>query len=113
MLGGMHGMKMYRNLKEYTQTTIEHKTKTLDAHEVFVFADNPLSKILGEGKITVNSRHKEAMMPNDKISDMKIYASSQDGTPEAWGNEDKNILCIQWHPEDFAAKGNKKNARHL
>lgn len=108
MLGGMHGMKMYRDLKEYTQTSIEHKTKTLDAHEVFVFADNPLSQILGEGKITVNSRHKEAMMPNDKISDMKIYASSQDGTPEAWGNEKKNILCIQWHPEDFAAIGDEK-----
>lgn len=108
MLGGMHGMKMYRNLKEYTQTNIEHKTQTLDAHEVFVYANNPLSQILGEGKITVNSRHKEAMMPNDKISDMKIYASSQDSTPEAWGNEDKNILCIQWHPEDFAAKGDEK-----
>ena len=108
MLGGMHGMKMYRNLKEYTQTNIEHKTQTLDAHEVFVYANNPLSQILSEGKITVNSRHKEAMMPNDKISDMKIYASSQDSTPEAWGNEDKNILCIQWHPEDFAAKGDEK-----
>ncbi len=22
--------------------------------------------------------------------------------------KDKNILCIQWHPEDFAAKGDKK-----
>ena len=108
MLGGMHHMKMYRNLKEYTQTSIEHKTKDLEAHEVFVYPDTPLAQILGEEKMIVNSRHKEAMMPNDKISDMKIYASSKDGTPEAWGNADKNILCIQWHPEDFAVKGNKK-----
>ena len=108
MLGGMHGMKMYRNLKEYTQTTLEHKTKDLEAHDVFIYPDTPLADILGKGHIETNSRHKEAMMPNDKISDLKIYAATADGTPEAWGNEEKNILCIQWHPEDFAARGDEK-----
>ena len=108
ILGGMHYMKTYRDLDEYTKTSIEHKTKDLEAHEVFVYPDTPLEEILGEGKIMVNSRHKEGMMPNDKISDMKIYAVANDGTPEAWGNADKNILCIQWHPEDFAAIGDEK-----
>lgn len=108
MLGGMHGMKMYRNLKEYTQTTLEHKTKDLEAHDVLIYPDTPLAEILGNGHIETNSRHKEAMTPNDKISDLKIYAATADGTPEAWGNENKNILCIQWHPEDFAAQGDEK-----
>ena len=48
------------------------------------------------------------MMPNDTISDMKIYATALDGTPEAWGNAEKHLLCIQWHPEDFAAIGDKR-----
>ena len=108
MIGGMHGMKMYRDLKAYTNTSLEHKTKDLGAHNVFIYPNTPLAKILGEGHIETNSRHREAMMPNDKISDLKIYASTADGTPEAWGNEDKNILCIQWHPEDFAAQGDTK-----
>ena len=85
-----------------------HKTKDLGAHDVFIYSDTPLAKILGEGHIKTNSRHREAMMPNDHISDLKIYASTADGTPEAWGNEEKNILCIQWHPEDFAAQGDTK-----
>lgn len=106
MIGGMHGMRMYRDLKEYTHTNLEHKTKELEAHIVTIREDSPLFDIIGQQKIETNSRHREAMMNNDKISDLTIYATSNDSTPEAWGNEDKNILCIQWHPEDFAAQGN-------
>ena len=106
MIGGMHGMRMYRDLKEYTHTNLEHKTKELEAHIVTIKEDSPLFNIIGQQKIETNSRHREAMMNNDKISDLTIYATSNDSTPEAWGNEDKNILCIQWHPEDFAAEGN-------
>ncbi len=108
LLGSMHGMRMYRDIKEYTQTPLEHKTKELAAHDVFVFPSTPLADIIGTGHIQTNSRHREAMMPNDKISDMKIYATASDGTPEAWGNEEKHLLGIQWHPEDFAACGDQR-----
>ena len=107
MIGGMHGLRLYRDLKEYTHTNLEHKTKELEAHIVTIREDSPLFKLLGQHKIETNSRHREALMNNDSISDLKIYATSNDSTPEAWGNEEKNILCIQWHPEDFAAKGDK------
>lgn len=107
MIGGMHNLRLYRDLKEYTHTDLEHKTKELDAHIVTIREDSPLFKILGKLKIKTNSRHREAVMNNDSISDLKIYATSNDSTPEAWGNEEKNILCIQWHPEDFAAQGDK------
>lgn len=107
MIGGMHGMRMYRDVKEYTQTSLEHKTKEPEAHEVTIYPNSPLYKLLGTKNITVNSRHREAMFPVDVESDLNIYATAPDGMPEAWGNEDKNILCIQWHPEDFAANGNQ------
>lgn len=107
MIGGMHGLRLYRDLKEYTHTNLEHKTKELEAHIVSIREDSPLFKLLGSSKLETNSRHNEALMNNDSISDLKIYATSNDSTPEAWGNEEKNILCIQWHPEDFAAKGDK------
>ena len=108
LLGSMHGMRMYRDIKEYTQTPLEHQTKKLTAHDVFVFPSTPLADIIGTEHIRTNSRHREAMMPNDKISDMKIYATASDGTPEAWGNAEKNLLGIQWHPEDFAARGDQR-----
>ena len=107
MIGGMHGLKMYRSIKEYTNSNLEHKTKNLDAHEITINPNSPLYDIIGQKHIITNSRHNEAAMNNDKISDLEIYATSHDGTPEAWGSEEKNILCIQWHPEDFAAKGDK------
>ena len=62
---------MYRNLKEYTQTSLEHKTKELEAHQVLIYPNTPLANILAAGYIETNSRHKEAMLPNDEISDLK------------------------------------------
>ena len=107
MLGGVHGMKLYRDVKEYTQTDVEHKTPILEAHDIIIYPDTPLYSLLGDKLVNVNSRHKEALVHDDSISDLKIYAEAIDGTPEAWGNEEKKILCIQWHPEDFAARGNQ------
>lgn len=107
MLGAVHGMKLYRNAHEYTGTDIEHKTPVLEAHAVKIKSGNMLHKLVGKTEITVNSRHVEAMVNNDAQSDLTIFATAPDNIPEAWGNEEKNILCIQWHPEDFAAEGNQ------
>lgn len=108
MVGGMHGMKMYRNIKKYTATAIEHKNPARIAHPVYIYPDTPLAEIMGAGYTDTNSRHNEGMLPNEHISDLQIYASAPDGIPEAWGSKEKHLLCIQWHPEHFAAEGDKK-----
>ena len=105
MIGGMLGMKMYRNTKQYTNTDIEHKTKILDAHKVFIQNPSPLFYILQTAEIETNSRHTESMLPYASDSRLTIYARTEDNVPEAWGNTEEHILCIQWHPEDFAANG--------
>lgn len=105
MIGGMLGMKMYRNTKQYTNTDIEHKTKILDAHKVLIKKPSPLYDILQTEEIETNSRHTESMLPYASDSKLTIYARTEDNVPEAWGNSEKDILCIQWHPEDFAANG--------
>lgn len=106
MVGGMHGLRIYRNIQEYTSSSLEHENPNLTAHEVTIFPETPLSKMFpNQLKIITNSRHSEGIMPDDKTSDLKIYAVSADEIPEAWGNEEKKILCIQWHPENFAAQG--------
>lgn len=105
MIGGVLGMKMYRNTKQYTNTDIEHKTKILDAHKVFIKKPSPLYDLLQTDEIETNSRHTESMLPYASDSKLTIYARTEDNVPEAWGNAEKHILCIQWHPEDFAANG--------
>ena len=105
MIGGMLGMKMYRNTKRYVLTDIEHKTDILDAHKVFIKHPSPLFDILQKEEMETNSRHTESMLPSDTNCKLSIYAHTDDNVPEAWGCEDDHILCIQWHPEDFAAKG--------
>lgn len=105
MIGGVLGMKMYRNTKQYTNTDIEHKTKILDAHKVLIKNPSPLYDILQTEEIEANSRHTESMLPYASDSKLTIYARTEDNIPESWGNAEKNIMCIQWHPEDFAANG--------
>ena len=106
MIAGVHGMKMYRSLSE-TRSAVEHKTSALDAHSVIVYPASPLSSWLGKSKFSVNSRHREGLIPDDKGSDLDIYAISSDCIPEAWGNMQDGILCVQWHPEDLAVTGDK------
>lgn len=107
IIGGLHGLRLYRDLKEYKGTPTEHQSKELQAHEINIDAHSELCLIMGGTHFIVNSRHREGSMNNDTNSDLKICATAPDGTPEAWGNSEKNILCIQWHPEDFAANGDQ------
>lgn len=108
IIGGLHKMKTYRNIKEYTNSITIHKNSELMAHDIKVKPASPLFEIMGNEAIhTVNSRHNEGMLEFDLLgSDLEVYATSTtDNIPEAWGNEKKNILCIQWHPETMAVKG--------
>lgn len=108
MIGGFYGMKMYRDLENIERPVeIEHKTTKDCAHKILMKQGSSLRTLMGNIPwLWVNSRHKESMVPDDNLTDLEIYAVADDNIPEAWGNEELNILCIQWHPEDFAAHGN-------
>ena len=107
MLACVHGFKLYKNVKQAVKSDLEHKTIELEAHKIRINENTILHKLLGTTEAVVNSRHIEALVNNNPDSDIQIYAVASDNVPEAWGNEAKNILCIQWHPEDFAAVGSK------
>ncbi len=105
MIAAVMGGRLYRNVAEYTE--IAHKTRILNAHNVTILPGNPLSRIFKRKKIVTNSDHKEALNPNVPF-ELTLYAIAEDGIPEAWGNEEKKILCIQWHVEDLAIEENKE-----
>lgn len=102
---GEEMLKLHRNT-EHLGNKLTHKSKELNAHRVYI-TDPKLKEMLGSWLWT-NSRHSECADEDDSLSNLKIFAHAEDGCPEAWGNWDKHILCIQWHPEDGATWGNKK-----
>ncbi len=118
MIGGLHNLHMHKSLHDEHPSNTVHKSKKDYAHDVVVDKGSPLYQIMGlkDCLIHVNSRHSEAMV-EEKFqkhlpTDMTVYAvSPEDNIPEAWGNEERHILCIQWHPENLAVKGDKSMQR--
>ena len=105
MLAGECGLKLHRNT-EHLGGNLAHKSKELNAHKVFI-TDQSLKEMLGSW-LWANSRHTECADEDDSFSELKIFAHAEDGCPEAWGDWEKHILGVQWHPEDEATLGNKK-----
>lgn len=97
------GGQLDRDVKQHTN--IIHKSPLHLAHWVSLLPGNPLSKMFHSKSFLTNSRHREALKSNIP-SGLDLYAVAEDGIPEAWGCEEKKLLCVQWHPEDFAAEGN-------
>ena len=124
MVAGAFGLKLYRDFS-YIETPIDHYVQKPEAHRLNVFPDTPLARIFGDDNLFfVNSRHHELAVPvkvqrelwaekhhcapENVILPLDFYAEANDGTPEAWGDVHKRILCVQWHPEDMAAQGDTK-----
>lgn len=116
MVAGVVGMKLFRSA-EYFETPLQHKTSEVNAHRVFLVKDTPFAELMGKPQsISVNSRHREFLAPErvqretlalcdgDKLP-LDIYATATDGIPEAWGDMENGILCVQWHPEDMGEAG--------
>lgn len=111
ILGICAGMQMmacldnnrYKNCFDTTklnETGIEHYNKTAEyVHDVSVVVGSKLSEIVGQTKISVNSRHHYHV---DKVTSFKINAYSKDGLIEGIEDPTKRFLLgLQWHPESM------------
>jgi len=120
MLGAVLGkVKMYLHINKEVPGSIKHKPTEkgeVCMHKLKFYENTPIFKILGispKDEFKMNSRHEQAMVLNtfkqkNAPAEMSIYAVSEaDNIPEIWGNDKESILCIQGHPEDFAASGDK------
>ena len=120
MLGSVLGkVKMYLHINKEVPSSIKHKPTEkgeVCLHKLKFFEKTPIYEILGispKDEVQMNSRHEQAMVLNtfkqeNAPVEMSVYAVSEgDNIPEIWGNDKEGILCVQGHPEDFAASGDK------
>ncbi|HEY3298376.1 MAG TPA: gamma-glutamyl-gamma-aminobutyrate hydrolase family protein [Armatimonadota bacterium] len=82
---------------------LEHRSNTdgtSERHEVEVFADTMISKMLGAGRIEVNSRHHQGLQMNELSEHLIASAAADDGVVEAAESRKHSwVIAVQWHPE--------------
>ncbi len=73
------------------------------AHEVTVLPGGAMARLLGEGRIEVNSLHGQGV--NRLAPGLRVEAVAPDGLVEAFSVDAASgfNLCVQWHPEWQAA----------
>ena len=116
MLAGFVGMKLFRSTDCF-ESPLVHKSPKDDAHLIWLKPNTLFAKLVGATeKLSVNSRHSEFVAPeriqreklrlvDGDVLPLEVYATATDGIPEAIGDMSHSILCVQWHPEDLAVKG--------
>ena len=69
------------------------------AHDVTVLPGGALARVLGEGRIEVNSVHGQGV--NLLANGLRVEAVAPDGLVEAFSVDAAPAfnLCVQWHPE--------------
>lgn len=84
-------------LRQHLDTTVAHQDET---HTVDVIPGSCLHAITGREMLTVSSYHHQGI---DRLgAGLTPTALSPDGVVEAL--ETGEILAVQWHPEDLAAR---------
>lgn len=68
-------------------------------HDIFVFDDSKLYKIVGEVRGSVNSSHHQSAYRLGE--NLRVNAKCSDGVIEGleWVGDDRFVLLVQWHPE--------------
>jgi putative glutamine amidotransferase len=85
------------------ESELQHRSDSVDAHEIEMLENTWLSKLMPEKKYMVNSRHHQCV---DKVApNFVVAARSADGVIESIEIQDKNIhpfaKGVQWHPESL------------
>lgn len=107
MIAGEQGGLLCSKVAEVCGGAIEHKSKERFAHEVNIVPGTLLYQVVKAKKLKVNSRHTECVAKINNL--MKIGATAPDGCIEAIEVPDADILCVQWHPEDYVTEGDKQH----
>ena len=95
------GGALYQDIPSQLGEAFPHKqaeARLEHSHYVNVLGDTPLAKLLGEGRVRINSFHHQAIK---RLGDgLAVMALADDGVVEAaYGTGEQYIRLYQWHPE--------------
>jgi putative glutamine amidotransferase len=104
LLNVVHGGTLFQDLDSgnchlLKTTVLDQPGKHRPAHLVTVMPGTRLASILKTARLSVNSRHHQAI--ENLGRGLLVAATAPDGTIEAIeGGDDPFVLGVQWHPED-------------
>lgn len=92
----------------YLEHSISNNERTNPIHDITIYENTLLRKIIGNEKTYVNTIHHQAI---DKLGEgLKVSAISEDKVIEAIETKDvktRFVLGTQWHPEMISIKDDK------
>lgn len=98
LLNATAGGTIYADVERQQPGALVHSQKRgASTHPVALAEGSHLRRLLGDGPVTVNTRHLQAIAtPGDGF---RVAATAPDGVVEAIETEDGTVLGVQFHPE--------------
>lgn len=116
LLGVAYGASLYQDLpSEYEGKLIGHNTpipRNEVHHKIEIEEGSRLGQLFAEPEVWVNSLHHQAI--KEASYPFRVVARSRDGVVEAidaW--PEKDILAVQWHPEQLALRPDEVGQMNL
>lgn len=101
------GGTLYQDIGSQIQTGIKHQHVMNEGnelhHDVNIVKDSALGRLYGRERIPVNSRHHQGI--KRLAEGLIVNATSDDGIIEGFEDHCRNIMAVQWHPENITAVG--------
>lgn len=107
MLACLNGCRLSADIRKAEPYALHHDQRGY-IHPVSLAEDSQLAGIVGEGKLDVNSRHREAIVSVGSFAIASAHAP--DGIIEAIEIPSKRFaIGLQWHQEGFTASDHAGN----
>ena len=99
------GGTLYQDIPSEHPSEVNHRPGHSEvAHDVNLVSGSVVSELMGQSRIQVNSKHHQGI---EKLAPgLKVTGWSPDSIPEiVEAYPIRSIMAVQFHPEDFAGKG--------
>lgn len=102
LLNALHGGSIYADVQRDQEALAHSEKRGASDHAIELAEGSHLRRILGAERLTVNTRHIQAVA--EAAPCFRIAARAADGVVEAFENEDGALLGVQFHPEKMGAR---------
>lgn len=98
LLNALHGGGIYADVQRDRAGSLAHSEKRgASEHPVELEAGSHVRRILGADRVTVNTRHIQAITRAAPC--FRVVGRAPDGVIEAFENADATLVGVQFHPE--------------